>query len=123
MQLSQLAVAPVRAGLCTGYPYACIAAPSGASAKRWLITNKREAMNMTELNKSLGQKQIEAARFAASHVTAEFLSSVSTVVKAKEDWEGGPVTIWQATVKFYSGDAFDSFPDPQSKEGEGENNP
>ncbi len=78
---------------------------------------------MTELNKSLGQRMIEAARFAASHVPPEFLSSVSTVVKAKEDWEGGPVTIWQATVKYYPGEAFDSFPDPASKEGDGNNNP
>jgi len=88
-----------------------------------IIKALREAKTMTELNKTLGQKQIEAARFAASHVPAEFLSSVSTVVKAKEDWEGGPVTIWQATVKYYSGEAFDAFPDPQSKEGDGENNP
>lgn len=76
---------------------------------------------MTELNKTIGQKMIEAARFAASHVPADFLSTVAVVVKAKEDWEGGPVAIWASSVKAYPGEAFDAFPDPASTEKDSNN--
>lgn len=78
---------------------------------------------MTELNKTIGQVMIENARALAIKVSPEFLSTVATIVKAKEDWEGGPISIWAASEKQYPGDAFDVFPDPASKEGDGSNNP
>lgn len=75
---------------------------------------------MTELNKTLGQKMVELARATASSAPAGFLSSVATLVKAKDDWDGGPVSMWQSIEKNYPGEAFDIFPEMGSKTG---NNP
>lgn len=76
--------------------------------------------NGNELSKTLGTKQVEAARGLASHASPAFLATASAIVKAKEDWKGGPVKIWQAAKLAYPGDAFDVFPIPESKTG---NNP
>ena len=75
---------------------------------------------MSELNKTIGQKMAELARSTASHAPAGFLSSIAVLVKAKDDWDGGPVSMWQSIEKNYPGDAFDVFPEMGSKGG---NNP
>lgn len=75
---------------------------------------------MTDIQKTPGEMSIQAAMFAASHLPAEFLSTVATIVKAKEDWTGGPINIWAVVNKLYDGEKFDIFPDPDSTAG---NNP
>ena len=46
-------------------------------------------------------------------------SAIATIIKAKEDWEGGPFTVLLAMVQNY-GELIDEFPDPMQETG---NNP
>lgn len=75
---------------------------------------------MIELNKTIGQRMVEAARSMAVKAPSEFLVSIATLVKAKDEWDGGPVSMWRSIEINYPGDAFDAFPDMGSKGG---NNP
>lgn len=78
-------------------------------------------MTIETVNTSnLGETQVKLARELASKEGEACSSAINTVMKAKEDWQGGPFAVLNALQRDFSADDLARFPRPDSDTG---NNP
>lgn len=77
-------------------------------------------LNTIDANATVGENMDKLALALAAFATPALDAAVALVVKAKGDWDMGPVTIMSAVLTDYPEETLVTFPDPDVKTG---NNP
>src|SRR6266446_4932499 len=93
----------------------------GDDGWRSLFTGSK--VNAPSIGASTGERQSALATSLAAIHGEELATAISTVMKAKEDWQGGPMTVMCAMGVNYTEEQMAEFPIIGSSEKDGSNNP